>query len=275
MTLATPLPDHSPPAPRGSVVLCGAGEFRIDYAINPWMRRSAAVDSSRACAQWQRLAAVYRALGADVVTVAPAHGLRDMVFAADAGLVGDGWVVPASFRTAERRREEPYWRAAFQALGLEVRALSPGVRFEGGDAVRIGDRVLLGHGSRTEQRAVAALAACTGLEVIGVRLADPWFFHLDMICAALDAETVLLARGVLAPDAESRVRAVVPRVIDVPRAVASAFGCNAVAPGADVVSAAGAEPLRSALADAGFTLRTVDVAEFVKAGGGVRCLTLA
>jgi N-dimethylarginine dimethylaminohydrolase len=141
--------------------------------------------------------------------------------------------------------------------------------------VRIGDRVLLGYGFRTEERAAAALAACTGLEVVGVRLADPWFFHLDMACAALDAETVLLARGVLAAEAEALIRAAVPRVIDVPRAVACAFGCNAVALGTDIVSAVGAEPLRRLLANAGFTLRTVDVAEFVKAGGGVRCLTLA
>jgi N-dimethylarginine dimethylaminohydrolase len=52
------------------------------------------------------------------------------------------------------------------------------------------------------------------------------------------------------------VRGLVPRVIDVPSAVACAFGCNAVALGADVVSAAGPEPLRQPLADVGFTLRT-------------------
>jgi N-dimethylarginine dimethylaminohydrolase len=273
--MTAPLPVAVQQGGPGSLVLCGAHEFGLEYAINPWMRQAHAVDTALAREQWQRLADVYAALGAGIRTVAPGPGLQDMVFAADAGLVGPGWVVPAAFRHPERRREESPWRAAFAALGLELRPLADGVFFEGGDAVRIGDRVLLGHGFRTDERAAGALAARTGLEVIGVRLADPWFFHLDMTCAALDAETVLLAQDVLDADAEALVRALVPRVIDVPRALACAFACNVVALGTDVVAPAGAEPLRRPLADAGYTLRTVDVGEFIKAGGGVRCLTLA
>lgn len=273
-TVPWPLPVARRPA-TGRVMLCGPAEFRIEYAINPWMRRAGAVDGALAHAQWGQLAAVYVALGADVVTVEPCPGLPDMVFAADAGLAGDGWVVPATFRHAERRREESHWRTTFEARDLEVLPLPRGVRFEGGDAVRIGERLLLGHGFRTDARAAAALAERTGLEVVAMHLADPWFFHLDMCCAALDAGTLLVARGVLAPDAETLLRELVPRVIDVPRTVACAFGCNVVVLGTDVVATTGAEPLRQPLADTGFTLRTIDVSEFVKAGGGVRCLTLA
>jgi len=255
--------------------MCEPGEFTVEYAINPWMRRAGAVDRALARAQWEELAAVYAALGGDVVTVAPGLGLPDMVFAADAGLVGDGWVVPARFRHAERRREEPQWRSAFRACGLELLRLPAGVRFEGGDAVRLGDRILLGHGFRTDARAAAALADRTGLEVVPVSLADPWLFHLDMCCAALDADTLLLARDVLEPREEARLRDLVPRVVDVPRPLACAFACNVTALGTDVVAAAGAEPLRRTLARAGFMLHPVDVSEFLKAGGGVRCLTLA
>jgi N-dimethylarginine dimethylaminohydrolase len=85
--------------------------------------------------------------------------------------------------------------------------------------------------------------------VVPVALADPWFFHLDMCCAALDDRTLLLARGVLRPPVEALLRELVPRVIEVPRSLACAFACNCVVVGNDVVAAAGAEPLRQPLGD--------------------------
>src|SRR3954453_10302714 len=132
-TAAAPLGAGPQPVTKASLMVCGPGQFGVEYAINPWMRRAGAVDTALARAQWERLVAVYAALGAEVTTVEPGPGLPDMVFSADAGFAGAGWVVPAAFRHPERQREEPHWRAAFARLGLDVRPLPPGVRFEGGD----------------------------------------------------------------------------------------------------------------------------------------------
>jgi N-dimethylarginine dimethylaminohydrolase len=82
------------------------------------------------------------------------------------------------------------------------------------------------------------------------------------------------SRAVLSAEAETAIPAHVPHVIDVPRQAAGAFACNVVAFGSDVVAPLGAERIRPAHADAGFHLHTVDVGEFIKAGGGVRCLSL-
>jgi N-dimethylarginine dimethylaminohydrolase len=151
-----------------------------------------------------------------------------MVFAADAGLLADGVVVASAFHYEERRPEEERWREIFRGFGLELLSLGPGVCFEGGDAVRFGESVFLGHGFRTVARAGPLLGELLQAEVVPLALADPWFFHLDMCCAALNDQTMVLAEGVLSPKAETELRLRVPHIIDVPRDAACAFACNAV-----------------------------------------------
>jgi N-dimethylarginine dimethylaminohydrolase len=257
-----------------TVAMCAPHEFRVGPPINPWMRAAPPVDPALAGIQWRELADTYAALGVDVVTVEPEAGLSDMVFAADAGLLAARAVVPSAFRYRERRREEVHWRRIFADLGVELLALPPGVCFEGGDAVRCGDTVFLGHGFRTDARAAPLLEELVHAEVVPVPLTDPWFFHLDTCCATLDEHTMLLARDVLPGQAEAAIRARVRHIIDVPREAACAFACNLIAVGTCVVAPLGAEHIRPSLAEAGFDLRAVDVGEFIKAGGGVRCLTL-
>src|SRR4051812_23204691 len=218
-----------------TVAMCAPHEFRVGSPINPWMQSASPVDPALASTQWRQLADTYAALGVDVVTVNPEAGLSDMVFAADAGLLADGAVVPSVFRYGQRRREEEHWREVFRGLGLELLALPPGVCFEGGDAVRFGDTLFLGHGFRTDRRAAPLLEELVHTEVVRVPLADPWFFHLDTCCGALDEQTMLLAQDVLSAEAEAAIRARVPHVIDVLREAACAFACNLVAFGSDVV----------------------------------------
>jgi N-dimethylarginine dimethylaminohydrolase len=175
-----------------TVAMCAPHEFRVGSPINPWMQSASLVDSALASTQWRQLANTYAALGVDVVAVDAEAGLSDMVFAADAGLLADGAVVPSVFRYGERRREERHWREFFRGLGLELLSLPPGVCFEGGDAVRFGDTLFLGHGFRTDRRAAPLLEERA--QVVRVPLVDPRFFHLDTCCGALDEQTMLLAQ---------------------------------------------------------------------------------
>ena len=64
--------------------------FAVEYAINPWMDTSTAVDTHVAMNQWEALRQTYKELGHTVELVEPVAGLPDMVYAANGGLLVNG-----------------------------------------------------------------------------------------------------------------------------------------------------------------------------------------
>ena len=63
-------------------------------------------------------------------------------------------------------------------------------------------------------------------------------------------------------------------MIEVPLDVAAGFACNAMPVDGCVVSSLAAGRLEAPLADAGFDTLELPMSEFMKSGGGVRCLSL-
>jgi N-dimethylarginine dimethylaminohydrolase len=70
------------------------------------------------------------------------------------------------------------------------------------------------------------------------------------------------------------VRQLVPHVIEVPTRLALDFICNGVVLGDRLLSSTGVERLEGRLQDQGLASQPFPMTEFIKAGGGVRCLTL-
>ena len=56
--------------------------------------------------------------------------------------------------------------------------------------------------------------------------------------------------------------------------VAAGFACNAMPVGDRVISSLAAGQLERSLADAGFATVALPMSEYMKSGGGVRCLSL-
>src|SRR5262249_43690300 len=156
--------------PGARILMCRPEHFAVSYAINPWMDPQSwardALAHAAAAREWDGLHRKLLALGAAIELVAPAAGLPDLVFTANAAVVLDRQVLLARFRHPERQREEAHFEAAFRSLqahGLvdAVRKLPDGLVLEGaGDCVWDATRQLfwLGYGPRsdaTAQRAVA------------------------------------------------------------------------------------------------------------------------
>jgi N-dimethylarginine dimethylaminohydrolase len=84
--------------------------------LNPWMEPSNWARDKRAhftaMREWCFLYDTLLQLGTRVELVAPAAGLPDLVFTANAGVVLDRQVLLARFRHPERQREEPHYRRA-------------------------------------------------------------------------------------------------------------------------------------------------------------------
>lgn len=258
-----------------AILMCRPDYFGVEYEINPWMHVGVSVDRALAAAQWDALYSTYRGLGAAVDLVEAHRGLPDMVFTANAAVVWKRAAVLSSFRHPERQGEEPFWQEELERRGLSVERLNHGLAFEGaGDALFVGDRLFCGSGFRTDRAAHAEVGRLLGVDVVSLELVDPRFYHLDTCFCPLNAHTVLFAPDALSAASARLVRALVPHVIEVPVEVAAGFACNAMALDGAIVSSLAAARLERPLADAGFRTIELPMSEFMKSGGGVRCLSL-
>ncbi|MBV9100759.1 MAG: amidinotransferase [Candidatus Dormibacteraeota bacterium] len=258
-----------------AILMCRPDFFGVEYEINPWMHVQVEVDHDLATRQWEALHDTYQRLGVDLDVAEPVQGLPDMVFSANAAVVWNRRAVLSSFHHAQRQGEEPHWRALLEARGFEVRELPRALSFEGaGDALFVGDRLFCGHGFRTDLATHKMVGDALEVETVSLELVDPRFYHLDTCFCPLNDRTVLFAPDALSPDSAALVRRLVPHVIQVPAEVAAGFACNAMPLGDRVVSSLAACKLQEPLAAAGFETIGLPMSEFMKSGGGVRCLSL-
>ena len=255
-------------------LLCPPTYFEVVYAINPWMDPTVPVDRQRAVDQWERLAATYVALGHEVITVAAAPDLPDMVFAANGGVVVDGVGIGARFATEERRPEAELYRDHLRDAGVEVVHEPQFVNEGEGDLLVAGDVILAGTGFRTDPRAHAEVAALTGREVVPLRLVDPRYYHLDTAACVLDDRTVAYLPAAFDAASRTELERRFPDAILASAADAAVLGLNAVSDGRHVVVAREAEQLASQFEARGYVPVPVDVSELRKAGGGPKCCTL-
>jgi N-dimethylarginine dimethylaminohydrolase len=258
-----------------SVLMCRPDHFGIEYEINPWMNVAVKVDHEVAQAQWEALYRTYLGLGVEIELAKPVNGLPDMVFTANAAVLWDGRAVLSNFHHAERQGEEPHWRQELERLGFDVHELPRSLSFEGaGDALFVGDRLFCGYGFRTDRESHHPVARVLEVEVVSLELVDPRFYHLDTCFCPLDATNVLAAPDAFAPASLRRIRELVPNLIEVPVEVAAGFACNAMPLGGKVLSSLTVAQLDAPLKAAGYTPIPLPMGEFLKAGGGVRCLSL-
>ena len=257
-------------------LVCPPEHFSVLYEINPWMHREVEVDPDRARAQWDRVVEVLVAAGAEVETIAPVSGLPDMVFTANGGVVGAGRFLESRFRHPERAGEAPQFSAWFRDRGFDVVELMAGLHLEGaGDALPFGGRMLAGYRARSDVGAHAAVSSTFGVEALPIELVDPRFYHLDLTFCPLDDR-----RALVVPEAWDRYgRDVVARLVPEPVVLdgeeAAAFCANSVLVGSTLIMPSCSPRLGRQLESFGLDVVVVDVGEFLKAGGGVRCLTLA
>jgi N-dimethylarginine dimethylaminohydrolase len=271
-----PLPSPASAAPAQTrLLMCEPTAYGLKYEINPWMRLEDQPDVALAVCQWREL---YRVLteevGAHVEIVPQAADCPDMVFTANAGLVRGRFVLLSNFRHPQRQIEAPHFRAWFEANGYKVQQTSVGCKFEGeGDALFAGEMLLAGYLKRSDICAHRWLSDTLGVPVLSLELIDDRWYHLDTCLFALSSDTVVFYPGAFDPYARVVVRNNFD-TIEVNPEEALRFACNSVVLGSHVVMPSGCPLLRRDLEMRGYTVHSVDMSEFLKAGGACKCLTL-
>jgi N-dimethylarginine dimethylaminohydrolase len=256
--------------------MCPPAHFEVLYQINPWMADEVPVDPDRAQAQWDALVGLLEDAGATIELQEPEPGLPDLVFTANAGLVNGGRFVPSRFRNPERQGETPHDIAWFAERAWDVEELPPDVVHEGaGDALPFGEVLLSGHQWRSDVHAQPLLAELLRVPVRPVGLTDERFYHLDITFCPLDERHALVTPAVWDAAGAETVAGLVPEPLVLELHEAETFCANSVVVGRNIVMTSCPPRVGRQLEAWGFSVAVADVGEFLKAGGGVRCLTLA
>lgn len=254
------------------VLLCRPTHFTVDYVINPHMLPHS-VDSLHALQQWENLVKVLKSLDVIVEVIDQHPDVPDMVFATDQGIVRDGKIVMANFRFAQRQKERVYYREWFRKHGFGLRSLSNVYPFEGGDALFMGDMLLVGTGFRASIASCEELAEKMAVDVMPLRLIDPYFYHLDMAFLPINDDTAFYYPPAFSKNSKSLLARLIPNLHELSRQDVQAYAANSFVTGNDIIITTGTSAaFRQELTDIGLTIYQVDVSEFKKAGGGIRCL---
>ncbi|MES2971039.1 MAG: arginine deiminase family protein [Patescibacteria group bacterium] len=231
------------------------------------------VDANKAMKQWQKLVEKLKDLGIKVDVIEQREEVPDMVFATDQGIVKDGAVLLGNFRYPQRKPERVYYREWFRDHGFRLRALSNVFSFEGGDALFFNNMLLVGTGFRANVASCEELSQKLNIDVIPLRLVNPYFYHLDMCFLPIDDATAFYFPAAFSKNSQNLLNRFVPNLLEFTPAEAKAFGANSFISGEDIIIPSKApESFAKKLNELGMRIHKVDVNEFNKAGGGIHCL---
>jgi N-dimethylarginine dimethylaminohydrolase len=273
------------PEPR-RILMCTPDAYDVVDVKNAFMEGNIGrVDRAEARAEWEALRLAFERAGHEVVAIEGAHGLEDMVFAANQVLPGMGsdgepYVVLSRMVHDSRSREVPYFRDWFAAHGYRVLELPESVGFfEGqGDGLWHPGKAMLwgGYGHRTSLDAYETLSALLDVPILALELVHPSFYHLDTAFCALSDDAVMIVPVAFTREARDVIARVFARVLEVDEREATEYlACNAVAlDGRTVILQRGAERTVASLRAAGFAPVEVETGEFIKAGGSAFCMKM-
>ena len=256
--------------------------FRVEYQINPFMNTDDQPDPVRARAQWDSLIAAIERLGGTVDVIAQREDAPDMVYAMNLGLgveTADGrpHVVMSHMRYPQRRMETASAQAWFLENGFTTSYVGVdgvGAHFEAGDAFAFGDALLVGYGPRTEELGLKHLAEDLGIRVRGFRITHPGMYHLDLAFCPLTSTRAIVCPAAFDDASAAAILAQIPEPLVITEEEAlSTFCANSIVIGSTILMPDCPARVRDQLEEWGFTVEIVDVSEFHKGGGSIRCMT--
>jgi dimethylargininase len=225
------------------------------------------IDLTRARAEHEEYEAALRDLGCVVKRLAAGAQMADSVFIEDAAIVLDELAVITRPGAESRRAETAAVSEAVRWYRPVAAIIAPGT-LDGGDVLKIGRRLLVGVGYRSNEAGIKQLRSIVASQGYTVE-AVPFegCLHLKSAVSTLADDTVLVNPAwVDARRFESM------RVIEIDPG--EPFAANALRVGDRIIYPA--EHVRTAerLTAAGFDVQAVPAAELAKAEGGVTCCSL-
>lgn len=254
------------------VLLCQPKHFDIEYEINPWMDIKNQPNNSKANKQWQSLYDLYLKLGIEVELIEQPKGLPDMVFTANGGIVKDNIFIIGNFRYKERKGEENHFQKWFADHGFTVKELQ---HYQGGegDALFYKNVLYMGYGFRSDIESHREIGEILHVPTVSLKLIDPYFYDFDTAFCPLGDRGVLYYPLAYAKNDIEKV-ASLENSIAMTKEQAEHFVGNSVYIDGKLLVSFLDDDLKKKLAKFDIEPILLNMSEFKKAGGGIKCLTL-
>jgi dimethylargininase len=225
------------------------------------------IDPERARAQHSVYRGALERLGLKVTVLPKDEELPDSCFVQDLAIVLNGRALLCRPGAPSRQPEAFRIEHAVQRLVPTLDRVKSPATIEGGDVIRVQDRVIVGRSERTNEDGIAALErfAAPDAHVVRAEVWDPFLHLLSGLGVA--GETVVGSEALIDQQAFEGLERV-------PAPEEEVIGCNFVSIEGDVLMAAEYGGVRTLLEDRGFRVHEVDLSEFTKADGGPTCLSL-
>jgi dimethylargininase len=230
------------------------------------------IDLALARTQHEAYVATLLALGLRVDRVPSDDESPDACFIEDTAVVTGAHAIVTHPGAPSRRAEvEPVAREL--ARDCEVLRMEPPATLDGGDVLRIGERLFVGLSTRTNRAGVDALArgaSPDGLSVEAVSVRGG--LHLKSACTLASPSLLLYDPRLIGEADLAPIRAAAVGVELLP--VVEPAGANVLALGRAVITSAAAPRTAEALERRGLDVRAINVSELHKGDGALTCLSL-
>ncbi|MFQ5637665.1 MAG: dimethylarginine dimethylaminohydrolase family protein [bacterium] len=225
------------------------------------------IDYEKGVRQHQAYCALLEKCGVEVVYLTSNSDYPDATFVEDTAIVFDEIAIIASMGAASRRKEV----AAIERELSQYRKIvhiEPPATLEGGDVVCLGSTVFVGLTKRTNEAGIKALKKLIqryDYEVVPVHLEH--CLHLKSACTALSDRSLLVNPEWvdITPFAEFNVITIAEN---------EPWAANAIRINDTVCLHSLFPETAQHILDLDFKVETVDISEFLKAEGGMSCLSL-
>jgi len=148
------------------------------------------------------------------------------------------------------------------------------MHYEGsGETMVWNNKILVGYGCRNSKEIISYLSSHYDLEVIGLNLIDPEFYHLDTALFPISNDLIAIYEDAFSEESKKIINSLGCEIMHLTYKDAKEFALNSTVIGKHVIVHYEAENFIHKLQEKGFTVHPVDVSEFIKFGGGLKCLT--
>lgn len=225
------------------------------------------IDVALARRQHDEYCRALQKLGLSLTWIREDNALPDSCFVEDTAVVFGEKAVICNMRVKSRANEVAEVAKVMGELKDTYR-IKPPATIDGGDVLKVEDRVFVGISARTNLQAVGQLKKIlenSRLNVIPVKVHK--VLHLKSACTYLGNEIVILSKGCF----DTNVLQGLGKII-VPRGEEYAADCLAV--NETVLIAKGHAETRKLVEKEGFRVEELEISEFRKGDGALTCLSI-
>lgn len=206
-------------------------------------------------------------LGLQLIRIDADDALPDCCFTEDIAIIFGDVAIITSPGTVSRVAETVEMEKVLTPL-KNIHHLSSPATIDGGDVLKIDQKIFIGISSRTNEEAIKQVAAIInpkGYEVIGVKIWDT--LHLKSVCTYVGKGCILLEEGHFDEKIFSQYD-----IIIVPEEEAYAANCLVV--NGKVLLPKGFPKTKPLIEAKGFSVIEMEMSEIEKADGALTCLSI-